>query len=397
MGVPVLVGGWSCVSLLDLDGYESAVSGLCQLLTTCEGEATYPSCVAYVNGRVDGADPAARATWLTYFADNACLTTCTNARVCLDEAPVCGNAAETCAASPYCCGFTDGRSTCEAGACCKNDDAPCVTSEECCNSRCVETDEGTTTCGGEQCKERDEPCVDNSDCCSTNCTESGVCGFQCVGLGATCQFGSDCCSDLCNDGVCDCLADGAMGCADAANCCGLICTDGTCADTSGCSGPGSECNGTGCCEGLECSDDYLACCFSNGSDCPNQPLLCCGQGCEAGACCSTAGNLCADKSECCFDNECFEGRCVHCDQPTCHDLCEPGGPLDAATHSQECANAGFPAAGTSKACIEAVCATPGLEYCCCVGWDDACIAAVGAGQEPGDGDCLIVCPIDATN
>ena len=116
----------SCVDLLDLDGYDSAIRQLCDKLAQCEDEDLYPDCIATAEARLSSTDVTTRAAFLTGFADKNCLENCTNARKCLDADPICFGSGQDCGTLEQCCGFSSGFGVCQADRCCIPGGAPCA-------------------------------------------------------------------------------------------------------------------------------------------------------------------------------------------------------------------------------------------------------------------------------
>ena len=174
IGGCVAVTSSSCVGALDLDEYATATDELCDLLDRCFGADFFPDCHEHAGPRLTAADAMQREQWLTIFSDRRCLQSCSDARRCLDNTPVCSTVAEGCGEqTEACCGFIAGKGACEEGACCKPDGVACPNGDgDCCNENC---DEPTGFCGGFQCFDPGTPCTDDFECCTKNCTDDDIC------------------------------------------------------------------------------------------------------------------------------------------------------------------------------------------------------------------------------
>ncbi|MBI4950918.1 MAG: hypothetical protein HY908_02715 [Myxococcales bacterium] len=431
----VLAG--SCVSVLDLGGYEGALGPLCELVRSCFGEERLPDCVAFEAARLRDADADARAAWLVYFADNHCLESCVNARRCIDEAPLCATRSEPCANDWHCCGFLDGSGNCDLdrGACCAPEGRPCGTAADCCGG--VACEDGV--CGGQPCKPGGASCVDGIECCTQVCNpETQACeGEVCLDNGAECLQNYQCCSGYCElpipaggpggaaplppigAGYCadpQCLVeqsvcDGVTPCCSGAACVTFPNTPDAYCWSQGCHFDGLPCTASEeCCSGY-CDPTYAAClpsapCVEDGSTCAS-PYDCCSGFCDptSSLCgCAPDGYSCTEYFQCCSgfcnlglcgyvqsclgagsscngDAECCSNRCAGpmgcCDLPSClHNVCQVGTALDPGC-DDGCTAGGFicdPAAAGQ--CVSLVCAAH--PECCCGGWDQPCIDAAKA-------------------
>ena len=110
----------SCVSVLGLEGYGSAIAALCDMHNgTCKG--SYPDCTSRAEKRLTNADEAVRAGWLVNFVDNRCLDQCLENWNCLDSTPICGARGSSCNVAEECCGFSSTTADCQGGRCCTLD------------------------------------------------------------------------------------------------------------------------------------------------------------------------------------------------------------------------------------------------------------------------------------
>ena len=108
----------ACTNLLEVDDHRGVADELCNLIEQCYGPDLYPDCHARVAERLQAADPGVRAQYLESFANDFCLESCSNARACLDGAPLCDGSGQGCNGIEQCCGFAAGGSDCKGGACC---------------------------------------------------------------------------------------------------------------------------------------------------------------------------------------------------------------------------------------------------------------------------------------
>lgn len=365
----LFVGVASCTSLLGLDDFESASGELCDLLDTCYADPTMQDCKQRLDTLLRTADVETRTSWLVVFGDQHCLGSCTDARGCLDAAPVCH--AGSCGRREECCGFLRGHADCVGARCCAPRGIECLTDADCCEGA-GDCDKDTRTCGGTVCLEGGSSCVLNAQCCTGIC-KNGACADEiCVEDGFSCDGPEDCCNQACDaTGHCNVpptCQPIAGACMQDADCCGdLACDLGVCAVPI-CFPTNSECIVDADCCSNHCDPTYSVCgfeCAPTGSFCSGNAECCTGV-CDDGECggaCSTA--YCMVDADCCSDH-CVLGTCAAvCIPSLCdHDVCHIGGPLDGG----KCAD--------DAACVTAVCAED--PYCCCGAWDAVCVAEAAA-------------------
>ena len=430
--------GASCVDLLGLGGYTGAIQSLCDMLAECYGTSFYPKCVERAEQRLGDASPELRESYLTAFADNSCLESCTNARACLDHQPICSTGGSSCGAAEQCCGFTDGASQCSGDSCCAPRGSVCSDAGQCCDADCI-----NGTCGGVECKDANESCNNDGECCGEL-----VCGsveqacVLCLPQFSECAGPSDCCSGNCVLDIVEPAAGGeepppALGFCDEATCAreGMDCnTPADCCSTAPFCAPvpalpglkvcsPGECVPLGtpclvdaaCCSGV--CDLNLGLCASEcgplGSECALSQDCCEGE-CPQGSCCLTDGLPCLDEPECC-GGTCFEGTCTGSSCKSAGDSCD-GDPLSCCSHycsdstlgtccpvfanycNHGVCNEGAPLRPDCGAivinngpefggidCISSICTLN--PDCCCLGWDQSCIDMV-SDMCPGTG-CAI--------
>jgi hypothetical protein len=391
----------SCLGVLGLDGYQAAPEALCSLLERCYGgPEEITQCRGHVASQLAAAGPE-RGEWLARFTDSGCLASCSNARACLDQPPICRGSRESCTNFQQCCGFTELKATCVRESCCKLPSSACTQDVDCCEGKCLGN---PPTCGGTQCANENTPCDfdadgEDDDCCSKVCNpDTHLCATACSPEGFQCKADFECCYKNCKDGLCaPCKPDGER-CLRDTDCCtgtcdptvgicgpsacradGFFCTDdshccsGFCSHYGECSMPG-ECNEEGeecirddeCCT-LQCSFfDSVCGCAKDGKKC-NQSFECCSGSCVHGKCgqCHEPGWDCDKPGDCC-SGLCKEGQC--CGDPGCvHDICTEGPGLSPT---------GCLANGLVQAeCVALICeADP---RCCCDGWTQAdCVSKV---------------------
>lgn len=385
----------SCVKVLDLADHASAAQALCALLDRCFGSSEYPGCREHVESGLGDADAAARAEWLGNFAGALhCLDTCSDAKRCLDQLPVCNQASDGCGQAEHCCGFLDGLASCAGqGTCCKPDGRACSTNAECCEGEC---DVAQGTCGGERpCVNAGESCEVDEDCCSLNCIGS-VCAMVCKHPGENCSDAAECCSGLCNGTSCECRGS-ASPCTLHGECCSQLCDplSGTCAEPMMCGVLHDPCNLEGdCCAPAYQCGPALTCCQGQGVGCLG-PDACCTGTCEKGLCCAGYQQPCSTTSDCCFGNcnslgGCDCGRqgdsCVD-SRDCCGGLCVSGSCAATCPHSVCCTGEalsptqmgsnGCPLLPGQATCVQAICmADP---FCCDMtngSWDWLCVDKV---------------------
>lgn len=415
----------SCVDLLDLEGYDSAIGQLCAKLAACEDEDLYPDCVATAGARLAAADVTTRAAFLKGFADKSCLENCTNTRKCLDADPICFDSAQTCNTLEQCCGFSTGFGVCR-GQCCIPGGAPCA-GGGCCDLECIDG-----TCGGYQCINLDDACEHSGECCGElRCHPGSKLCLECLPDDSDCEGAADCCSGHCEivedegavAGTCapkPCGAPIGAECEEAEDCCDGFCVDApalghsvcslaeclpisvlcerhdTCCSgrcdpnfgcESACMGPGlgEGCSSTDlpCCEGT-CQE--ARCCMPDGAPC-DDVTTCCSKQCHGNAIgdqkcgppppvsCALTGGACLTKGDCCNNADCEGAECCKVvSMPCSHDICVIGDPLEPT-----CLVGGDPDA----TCIAAICTQH--PHCCCTAWDQTCKDAVSS--------CGIQCPV----
>ena len=403
----------SCMNVLALGDYSGAASDLCELLEDCYGQSAFPSCMQHVSAGLEGAAPDSRTAWLGKFTDPGCLKSCSAAKNCLDETPICDVAGGTCEQLEQCCGFTVGEGNCGKSGCCLPDGLGCDDSAQCCTF-CSSI---TSTCGGELCIKEGEHCERSEDCCSENCDEMGQCSFKCREKNDDCSQPSDCCSTRCIEGKCSCLNDGDH-CSDHAECCSLACEDGICGGEN-CQGMGKPCDGPGgCCDEFECGSEANLCCIGNTKDC-NKPSDCCGLGCKESKCCAkndqpcedsteccngrcnskkicgciVASQECAAPTDCCDGSACYNGTCTLCaGKKGCHDICKTGDPMGSSevVIGLLCNDIAAP----DSACVTDICTD--LPYCCCTKWDDACVKLAESKSKDSNSKCFGKCGVTGT-
>ncbi len=395
----------SCLGVLGLDGYESAPEALCALLDRCyTGEDAIVQCRGHVSSQLAAAGEG-RDEWLARFTsmDSNCLTSCSNARACLDAAPVCRGPRESCTKTQQCCGFTGNLALCVREECCKPKSAPCSSSAECCEELCVGDPK---TCGGTQCAEEGKPCDLDGDglddnCCSGLCNpDTHLCAPKCRENSFDCQSGFECCSGTCQSGKCaPCRPDGQQ-CLHGGDCCSGTCDTnlGICG-MQGCRDVGEFCTADSqCCSGFcppfgECSEPDK--CDENGVACLSGDACCSGH-CENDSCqCASDGASCFESFECC-SGSCVDGTCGQCLQPgtgcgggeeCCSGLCkdgacciDPGCDHDICTEGAGLSAKGCLASGMTNGLVQAECIALICESdprCCCDAWTQAdCVSKV---------------------
>ncbi len=400
----------SCMNVLALGDYTGAASDLCELLQDCYGQSAFPACLQHVSEGLEGAAPASRTAWLGKFTEPGCLKSCSAAKDCLDEAPICDDFGSACGQQEQCCGFTVGEGTCgvEQGNCCWPDGLHCTDESQCC-SFCSTI---TSTCGGTKCLQEGEHCQKSEDCCSENCNEMGLCSFECHNEKEDCSQPSDCCSKQCADGKCSCFDDG-VNCSDHVECCNGVCEDDICGG-SNCQGLGKPCDGGNvCCTEFLCHAEASLCCIGNTKDC-SKAAHCCGLDCKEGKCCAkndqpcedsteccngrcnskkicgciTALQECAAPTDCCDGSACFLGKCTLCsNKKGCHDICKTGEPLGSSQRGIGviCNDGAAPNAD----CVIDICTE--LPYCCCTSWDKDCTTLAEIKSKDPNSKCFGEC------
>lgn len=247
--------GASCVEILGL-GYTDAPLELCAMLDRCYAENPYGDCPSRVETSLTQAGARQRDDYLRFFAGSSCLSTCTDARDCLDHPALCSPPEESCTGIEECCGFTAGIAVCES-RCCNKRGAPCVDARDCCGSQgCSPSPSGGNSCGGvELCRFEGDSCDTDEQCCTEVCLSSGACGPLCK-----------------IDGSCN----------EDKECCGKSCFEGQCQAPPSCSQLGESCAAIPCCdpEATTCyQGECLAACFADAADCSSN-TQCCSGWCE---------------------------------------------------------------------------------------------------------------------
>jgi hypothetical protein len=380
----VLLGS-SCVSLLELDGYKAAVSGLCTQFNQCF-ENSYSNCVDKASARLSSAPTQLRAQWLVDFNDDKCVTLCSTAYNCMDSNPICGDLGTSCKVAEECCTFTDSVADCVAGSCCILDGRTCAADDDCCAGACI-----NNLCGGIECSNNSESCMSDDDCCTElicnrdleQCVKCNPDGFECTSNDQCC---GECVNNLCQS---PCTRDGNP-CGSNGDCCNGVCGVATFedGDQSLCAGCDNGLPNTSlcfdnaeCCSGLcdphagsTCQD-----CRKLGEDCVDT-VQCCDSACTAGTCgdCSAGGSACSDPSACCsgicsaYDTMGLQACCnvlKDADNPCSHTVCQLGDWLDVS-----CPVANDPNGDPTDTCIADICGKD--PFCCCGGWDQLCVDAV---------------------
>ncbi len=124
------LGVAACESVLDLEDYQNAVEELCKC------DAVIPQhggeCQETLENRLDGVSEAARAEWLSFYADK-CEGTCERAYDCFQRTGTC--AKFSCVEDNECCGFDEGME-CVNQQCCGGEGAACAANADCCLGAC---------------------------------------------------------------------------------------------------------------------------------------------------------------------------------------------------------------------------------------------------------------------
>lgn len=360
LGVGLVVA--SCADVLGIE-YNDTAEELCELLEQCYGADHLPGCADRVGNNLDNRSEQDTKNFLDSYGANGCTESCTAARDCLDEKPVCEPIGFFCSAKEECCDFVSGLSTCGPNqGCCRPRGTRCGAALDCCDADCLEpTSEALGTigerfCGGFECVPGGEPCDDIRPCCTLVCVD-GTCSDQICRQDGPCTNDAECCSGVCN---------------------------GTCEGQTRCSEAEESCAQNDCCEGLTCyrseQDETCLDCLDDASDCQNNDQ-CCSGFCDAGTCttagCFPPGSECSDLSQCC-NEEGSSTTCLKVDpsSPTgfCTEVCDdaPSTSCDVCVAgerlSPECGSDGDP----GRDCILDVCQDD--PFCCCVEWDSVCVA-----------------------
>jgi hypothetical protein len=373
------VGGPSCTAALGLDGRQDASAALCDKLQNCYADGAPPACASRVAGRLSG-NPTGDAPWLTEFSMNTCLTSCADARRCLDLSPVCGAQGDACQVREECCDFVAGQADCVDQRCCRPRGVHCDADGQCCEAG--DYCEGGY-CGGFICRGPGAACSLGDQCCTKSCVSRACTGEICADDGFECAADTDCCNGHCEStGLCgtSCLAEGLVCQTSGKACCtGLTCfvpkgADSGVCSTDTCLPADTSCvAGLTCCPGLGCDPVFYKCATACAPD--TKPCAvdgdCCSGACSGGVCQTHCSN-----AYCMIGPDCCTGICVHgtC-QPDCtsidctHDVCTEGGRLPDPNKDLPCQNP-----MVNDACVKAICNLDG--YCCCGAWDTLCISHV---------------------
>ncbi|HRI71700.1 MAG TPA: hypothetical protein PK156_46025 [Polyangium sp.] len=175
-----------CASMLELDGYDDAVTLLCQ----CPGFEQIADCVGSANKRLNFSSDRERADWLEGFQDKQCDLSCERADECYGDVPDCRDKRPGC----ECCSWDGSKLTCTTGTC-----ATCLT--------CSQV--ATKTGAGNQCISGRARYRELRQCACTQC--SMQCGNFCQGTTGLAVDGSDNCSKClangCSTFLTACMAD----------------------------------------------------------------------------------------------------------------------------------------------------------------------------------------------
>lgn len=98
-----------CASMLELDGYDDAVTLLCQ----CPGFESINDCIDTANTRLAFSNETERQDWLDEFEDKQCGTLCDRADECYGAVPSCREKRIGC----ECCFWNAGKLSCTTGNC----------------------------------------------------------------------------------------------------------------------------------------------------------------------------------------------------------------------------------------------------------------------------------------
>lgn len=265
---------------------------------------------------------------------------------------------------------------------------------------CYQTHQ-TPACSDEACCER--VCAIDPTCCDTTWDSDCVnlANANCLGCGVA------------GSGACDTVH--SLPYCDDSNCCTTVCNlnpfccttswDQTCVDTQAvaCQGCGAlntgpcciahatpYCNNGLCCAAV-CSLDPFCCNSSWDISCTQIALIspsCSGENCSCGV--ATESCFVVHTANGCADSLCCQTVCIR--DPYCcfvtwdaacveiaNDLCstQPGciDPLTLLPVNGSCYIAHPTTVGCDKpGCCSQVCAEPTFNYCCQIGWDEACAA-----------------------
>ena len=345
---------------------------LCDTLSSCEG-----ACPPDLVTRVEDADDSVRGDFLSFAAKTDCTTSCSGARLCRDQPPICEGLDLGCKTDVDCCRSAVGLSSCEAGRCCRSLGAPCKDGDDCCEGEACAANH---RCGGVTCtltledaaSEDDARCTSSFECCSHRCEDGFCVAHACSNLGESCLTDGDCCSQPGPSGKVKPACDAATHrCVDSTAECD-VCEPSTDPEKNCCLASGAVCyvlvDGSSTCGFPTCSPKGGDC-ASDDDCCQTDELTFCdvvGQPhCASLPGCGISGVICDDASDCC-SGLCLGGVCASgegCLDASCHSPCSLGGPLVAAD-ATEC--------GFDPTCAQTVCDT--TPACCCQEWSAACRA-----------------------
>jgi hypothetical protein len=175
-----------CASIVGLDGYDDAVTLLCQ----CPGFESITDCVDGANKRLAFASDSERQVWLEGFQSKHCGTVCDRADECYGDVPVCREKRNGC----ECCSWNSGKLLCTTGTC-----EICRT----CSEIVVTTDSGSDCVTGQALYR------DLRQCACTQCASQ--CSGFCQGTSKLSSNGSNACNmclaGACSDSMTACTAD----------------------------------------------------------------------------------------------------------------------------------------------------------------------------------------------
>ncbi len=175
-----------CATMFELDGYDDAVTLLCQ----CPGFESIKDCAGSANKRLAFADETERKAWLDEFQAKQCGVVCDHADECYGDVPACREKRIGC----ECCTWNDGKFSCTTGTC------------ETCRT-CSEI--ATSTTNGNDCVTGRALYRDVRQCACSEC--SMQCSGFCQGTASLENNGSDACSkclvDACASSSTACMAD----------------------------------------------------------------------------------------------------------------------------------------------------------------------------------------------
>lgn len=422
LSLAVLVGlstvvGTSCRGVVVGDGL-NGVEELCSLLRRCFGDAACDNTV--IDDRFANSPVKTNGDFLKTLNANACLSSCSAAKACWDEAPVCQVGPETCAVKEDCCEFTSGKGDCDddSKTCCVPQSVTCTPPDDahpnptpCCDGRdCKKVNSNVFTCGGDApCVDLGQTCESDASCCSKLCravpgSVDKVCVPKtCGDINVGCAVDTDCCDDLCCAGNgTNCPATAAVP---AGHCTRPLCSDGQlvgdpCVSPTPCDPKSSE---PQCCGDpqYQCvspvDDDSVGICtvlphpLPPGFDCSSD-VGCCPVGADAsaGVCglsgiCQVSQSTCtvydpsvyvdaslancgsSIKEECC--GGCFGNKCA-CGLSACHTPKSAGAPIGCAEEPGSMSPEALQRANWEK-CALRVCEID--PACCCLAWEDACV------------------------